>query len=172
MCIVRNLTEAAFIFLWFFIVKVRSTTFAPVKVTFCMRIPTTTAWRRRPDDDLMTSQQLQLPDNDGLTTTAWRRPKDDGLTTAWWLPNNYDGLTTTAWRQWPDDDGLTKTAWRRLNDFQTTTTTWRWLPDNGLFKVNLEFSFSFPGFSFSGLDLVFKSGFQTWDSLHIAIADC
>ena len=24
---------------------------------------------------------------------------------------------------------------------------------NGLFKVNLEFSFSFPGFSFSGLDL-------------------
>ena len=26
----------------------------------------------------------------------------------------------------------------------------------GLFKVNLEFSFSFPGFSFSGLDLVFK----------------
>ena len=29
------------------------------------------------------------------------------------------------------------------------------------FKVNLEFSFSFPGFSFSGLDLVFKSGFQT-----------
>jgi hypothetical protein len=32
---------------------------------------------------------------------------------------------------------------------------------NGLFKVNLEFIFSFPGFSFSGLDLVFKSGFQT-----------
>ena len=31
----------------------------------------------------------------------------------------------------------------------------------GLFKVNLEFSFSFPGFSFSGPDLVFKSGFQT-----------
>ena len=31
----------------------------------------------------------------------------------------------------------------------------------GLFKVNLEFSFSFPGFSFSGLDLVFKSGFLT-----------
>ena len=26
----------------------------------------------------------------------------------------------------------------------------------GLFKVNLEFSFSYPGFSFSGLDLVFK----------------
>ena len=52
---------------------------------------------------------------------------------------------------------------------------------NGFFKVTLEFSFSFPGFSFSGLDLVFKSGFQTWDSLHIsiwlltyfsAIADC
>jgi hypothetical protein len=33
--------------------------------------------------------------------------------------------------------------------------------DSGFFKVNLEFSFSFPGFSFSGLDLVFKSGFQT-----------
>ena len=29
------------------------------------------------------------------------------------------------------------------------------------FKVKLEFSFSFPGFSFPGLDLVFKSGFQT-----------
>jgi hypothetical protein len=52
---------------------------------------------------------------------------------------------------------------------------------NGLFKVNLEFSFSFTGFSFSGLDLVFKFGFQTWDSIHIsisvltyfsAIADC
>ena len=51
----------------------------------------------------------------------------------------------------------------------------------GLFKVNLEFSFSFQGFSFSGLDLIFKSGFYTWDSLHIsisvlnyfsAIADC
>ena len=35
--------------------------------------------------------------------------------------------------------------------------------------LNLEFSFSFPGFSFSGLDLVFKSNFQTWDSLHISI---
>ena len=37
----------------------------------------------------------------------------------------------------------------------------RVLRNSGLFKVNLEFSFSFPGFSFSGLDLVFKSGFQT-----------
>ena len=53
--------------------------------------------------------------------------------------------------------------------------------NHGLFKVNLEFSFSFPGFSFSGLDLVFKSGFLTWDSFQIsipvltyfsAIADC
>ena len=33
--------------------------------------------------------------------------------------------------------------------------------DNDFFKVNLEFSFSFRGFSFSGLDLVFKYGFQT-----------
>ena len=57
----------------------------------------------------------------------------------------------------------------------------RVLRNSGLFKVNLEFSFSFPGFLFSGLDLVFKLGFQTWDSLHIsipvltyfsAIADC
>ena len=31
----------------------------------------------------------------------------------------------------------------------------------GLLKVNLESSFSFPGFSLSGLDLVFKFGFQT-----------
>ena len=31
----------------------------------------------------------------------------------------------------------------------------------GLLKVNMEFSFSISGFSFSGLDLVFKSGFQT-----------
>ena len=40
---------------------------------------------------------------------------------------------------------------------------------SGLFKVTLEFSFSFPVFSFSGLDLVFKSGCQTWYSLHISI---
>ena len=38
------------------------------------------------------------------------------------------------------------------------------------FKVNLKFSFSFPDFSFSGLVLVFKSGFQTWNSLHISIS--
>ena len=33
--------------------------------------------------------------------------------------------------------------------------------DNDFFKVNLELSLSFLGFSFSGLDLVFKSGFLT-----------
>ena len=50
--------------------------------------------------------------------------------------------------------------------------TYQSKPGNGLFQVldnflsglNLEFSSSFPG-----LDLVFKSGFQTWDSLHISI---
>ena len=50
------------------------------------------------------------------------------------------------------------------NSHKTKTMDYR------LFKVNLEFSFSFPGFLFSGLDLVFKSEFQTWDSLHISIS--
>ena len=42
---------------------------------------------------------------------------------------------------------------------------WNWFffhLSNRTFKLNLEFSFSF-----SGLGLVFKSGFQTWDSLHM-----
>jgi hypothetical protein len=54
-------------------------------------------------------------------------------------------------------------------------------PNIGPIKVNLEFSFSFSGFSLSGLDPNFFEGFQTLDSLHIsisvfsyfsAIADC
>ena len=46
---------------------------------------------------------------------------------------------------------------------------WQFLLNDFFFSLNLEFSYSFPGFSFSGLDLVFKSNFQTWDSLHISI---
>ena len=75
---------------------------------------TTTAWRRRPDDDdgsTSTARRRRL-DDDGLTTTAWRRrPDDDGLTTMAWRrrPDDND-LTTMARRWWPNDDGLKKTA--------------------------------------------------------------
>ena len=47
------------------------------------------------------------------------------------------------------------------------TTGMKHIHLTGLFKVKI--CFSFLGFSFSGLDLVFKSGFQTWDSLHTSI---
>ena len=85
---------------------------------------TTTAWRRRPDDDGLKTALLawwHWPNKDGLTMTTWRwRPDnkclnglrttacDEGLMTT---TSDNDGLTTTAWQQWPDEKGLTTTAW-------------------------------------------------------------
>jgi hypothetical protein len=51
--------------------------------------------------------------------------------------------------------GLSALMW--LREVKKVSNGWSGIE---LFKVNLEFSFSFPGFSFPGLDLVFKSGCQ------------
>ena len=91
-----------------------------------------------------------------------------------------------SWEESPrSNDRITVNVIRRISPHMKiaiiflswTLSIW----NDGLFKIKLEFSFSFPGFSFSALDLVFQSGFQTWDSLHTsipvltyfsAIADC
>jgi hypothetical protein len=86
----------------------------------------------------------------------------------------WNSISIWSWEESPtSNDRITVNVSRRISPHMKIAThflSWTLsICNNGLFKVNLEFSFSFPGFSFSGLDLVFKSGFQTWDSLHISI---
>ena len=85
-----------------------------------------------------------------------------------------NAISIWSWEESPtSNDRITVNVNRRISPHTKIATNFlSWtlsICNNGIFKVNLEFSFSFPGFSFSGLDLVFKFGFQTWNSLHISI---
>ena len=85
------------------------------------------AWRRRPDDDgLTTTAWRRWHDDDGQMTTTWRRwPDDDGQTTTAWRKRPYS-LTTKVWRLRPDDEGLATMTWRRgPDDDSLTTTAWQ-----------------------------------------------
>ena len=63
---------------------------------------------------------------------------------------NYDGWYSTTAAYWLF---IHPTIYILLYLFYSVKMITHLLFNNGLFKVNLEFSFSFPGFSFSGLDL-------------------
>ena len=76
-----------------------------------LKLSATTAWRRRPDDD-------------DLTTTAWRRRPDNYNIQVRWLEEPNDlGPMSMVWQY-----GLTTTSWWRQLDDDGNVVVKKWLP--------------------------------------------